>query len=198
MTIIEDTNQKVGKHEIVSNYFESHSIDVIRQRLPCGDYVLMNDKIKDVFDRKSQRNIPVKMMDLIGTYNICVDEKFSIQELVGDICGKQHKRFRDELVLCQNNGIKLIILVENDYEVVYNKNGKFIANSTITDVRDLHKWVNPRLFIFQRGEQKYPNATKGVTLMKACLTMQKKYGCEFQFCSSKDSARRIVELLSGE
>lgn len=54
------------------------------------------------------------------------------------------------------------------------------------------------LFIFQSVRQKYPNATNGVTLMKACMTMQKKYGVEFMFCSSKDAGRKIIELLGGD
>ena len=198
MTIIEDTNQKVGKHEAVNKYFAQQCIDVIRTRLPVGDYVLANEKTDDVFARKEARGIPVKMMDLLGTYTVAVDEKYSIQELVGDVCGKSHDRFRDELKLAQNNGIKLFILVRNDPELVYSKNGTTVSNSTITNLKDLHKWVNPRLWIFQRGKQKYPKATKGIVLAKCCFTIQEKYGCEFVFCSSKDAGKKIVELLIGK
>ena len=196
MTIIEDTNQKVGKHEAVNKYFVQQGIDVIRTRLPVGDYVLANEKTDDVFARKEARGIPVKMMDLLGTYTVAVDEKYSIQELVGDVCGKSHDRFRDELKLAQNNGIKLFILVRNDPELVYSKNGTTVSNNTITNLKDLHKWVNPRLWIFQRGKQKYPKATKGITMQKTCHTLQEKYGCEFVFCSSKDAGKKIVELLT--
>ena len=122
-------------------------------------------------------------MDLLGTYNVAIDSKNSIQELCGDICGKSHERFRDELILAQNNGIKLIILVENDVG--------------ITQLSELHKWVNPRLFIHEHGKQKYPNATRGVTLMKSCFTMKKKYGAEFLFCKPEDAGKIIVELLGG-
>lgn len=196
ITIIEDSNQKVGKHDAVNEYFEKNGIEVVRQRLPVGDYVLMTDKAKDVFDRKASRGIPVKMMDLLGTYDIAIDEKFSIQELVGDICGKAHERFRDECILAANNGIRLVVLVRNDREIVYNKNGKLIVNDTITDLKDLHKWVNPRLWIFQSGKQKYPRATKGITLEKACYSMEKKYGVKFMFCSSTDAGAKIVKLLT--
>lgn len=197
MTIIEDKNQKPGKHDEVNTYFAIHGIDVIRQRLPVGDYILANEKTDDVFKRKSERGIPVKMMDLLGTYNVCVDEKNSIQELVSDVCGKQHERFRDELLLAKNNGISLYILVRNDREVVYDRNGILIRNNTITDLNDLHKWVNPRLWIFQGGKQKYPKATKGITLQKACYTLHAKYGCCFVFCESAHAGKKIVELLEG-
>lgn len=184
MTILEDMNNKPDKHNIKNAYFEKNEIEVIRQRLPVGDYVMMNDKIQDVFDRKAKRGIPVKMMDLLGTYNVVIDSKNSIQELCGDICGKSHERFRDSCILAQNNGIKLIILVETE--------------DGITQLSELHKWVNPRLFIRERGgKQKYPNATRGITLMKACYTMGKKYGVQFMFCSPEDAGAKIVELLGG-
>lgn len=195
MIILEDKAQKENKHLVKNRYWQRQGIDVVRVPLPVGDYVLMNDKIRDVIDRKSARGIEPKKMDFLGTYDVCVDSKFSIQELVSDICGKQHERFRDECILAQNNGIKLYVLVENDHEIVYHRNGKLIENFTITDLKDLHRWVNPRLWIFQSGKQKYPTATKGATLMKACYTMMQKYCVEFVFCSSRDVGRRIVELL---
>ena len=196
MIIVEDTNQKTDKHGAVNEYFAEHGIEVIRQRLPCGDYVAMNDKMADVFDRKARRKISVKMMDLIGTYNVCVDEKYSIQELCQNVCGPQHARFRDELVLAQNNGIKLYVVVRNDPEVIHDNDGVYVANKTITSLDKLSAWINPRLWIRRRGQQLYPRATKGVTLMKSCFTLQKKYGCEIILCSSKDAGAKIVELLT--
>lgn len=184
MIILEDSNNKSGKHEIKNQYFRNRNIEVIRQRLPVGDYIMANDKVMDVLRRKSNRGIPVKMMDLIGTYKISIDVKNSIQELVGNVCGKQHKRFMDELILAQNNEIRLIILVENE--------------DGITQLSELHKWVNPRLLIRDRcGNQKFPKATRGVSLMKACYTIQREYGCEFLFCKPKEAGAKIIELLGG-
>lgn len=183
VTILEDVNNKPGKHKLKNDFWAQNGIEVIRQRLPVGDYALMNDKIRDVFARKEKRGIPVKMMDLLGTYDVAIDSKRDILELAGEVCGKSHDRFRDECVLAQNNGIKLIILVENE--------------EGIADLRDLHEWVNPRLFVRKYGRQVYPTATRGVTLMKSCLTMEKKYGVEFQFCHPYEAGQRIVELLGG-
>lgn len=174
MIILSDTRQKIDKHSKKEKWFAAHDIEVRRTKLYCGDYTLPTDQ------------------------SVCIDTKKDIQELVGDICGKSHERFRDECIRAQEAGIRLIILVENDPEIVYSRNGKTIANNTITKLSELHRWVNPRLFIFQSGRQKYPNATKGVTLMKACMTMQKKYGVEFMFCASKDAGRKIIELLGGD
>ena len=181
--------------------------------LPCGDYIIANEKVMDVINRKNERGIPVKKMDFLGTYDVTVDTKKDIQELVGDICGKQHARFRDECILAQNNGIKLYVLVQNAGGLV--KGTKDIYNPTIRNLDDLHRWRNPRLFEMKRTNeiigyyrssgnpiykrvQKYPAATRGETLMKACKTMQKKYGVEFVLCSNSEQGAKVIELLQRE
>lgn len=170
MIILEDTRQQAQKHGIKHRWFEQNGIVVRRQALYVGDYTLPTDQ------------------------SVCIDSKFSIQELVGDICGKQHERFRNECIRAQEAGIKLIVLVEN----VGGKVGRGeIYNPTITRLEDLHKWKNPRLFIFYGNKQKYPSATRGVTLQKACITMRAKYGVRFLFCTPQQSAQKIVELLKG-
>lgn len=197
ITIIEDKANKEGLHEVKHNYFSKNGIELMRVPLPVGDYVLLDEKVADVINRKKQRNIDLKKMDFLGSYKISVDTKKDIQELVGDICGKSHARFRDECILAQNNGIRLVILVEN--------------NDGITDVRQLFQWRNPRLNIWKNSDivigrykngkprykkiQKYPSATTGKTLAKACLTMNLKYGVEFMFCRPEESAMKIIEIL---
>lgn len=123
------------------------------------------------------------MMDLLGTYSIAVDSKNSILELAGDVCGPDHDRFRDECIMAQNNGIKLVILVENE--------------DGITTLRELHRWVNPRLWIKKYGRQVYPKAVRGVTLMKACMTVEKKYGCLFLFCTPQEAGYMVLQILGG-
>ena len=172
MIILEDTRQQSAKHYKKNKYFEEQGIIIHRTKLWVGDYTLPTDQ------------------------SICIDTKRDIAELIGDICGKQHDRFREELKRAQDAGIKLIILVEDDGGYCDRK--KTIRNDPVTTLQDLFRWKNPRLFIFQGGKQKYPKATKGATLAKACMTMQKKYGCEFLFCRTADSGKMIVEILTGE
>ena len=171
MILLIDSRQQEGKHDIKEQWFSSHGIETRRTKLYVGDYTLPTDQ------------------------SVCIDTKKDIQELVSDICGKQHERFRNECIRAQEAGIRLIILVEN-------KGGKVgygeIQNPTIKRLEDLHKWKNPRLFIFLRGKQKYPTATRGITLQKACMTMSSKYGVQFMFCTPEQSAQRIVELLGGD
>lgn len=213
MILISDKGQQKGKHEEKECYWKENGIEVIEAPLPTGDYILANNKVMDVIFRKEQRGIPVKKMDFLGTYNVTVDTKKDIQELVSNVCGKSHARFRDECILAQNNGIKLYVLVQNVGGLV--KGTEDIYNPTITHLEDLHKWRNPRLFEMKRSDeiigyykssgnpiykkiQKYPSATKGITLAKACATMQEKYGVEFVFCHNRDQGAKVLELLQRE
>lgn len=213
MILVSDKGQQKGKHTAKENYWHARGIELLNMPLPCGDYIIANEKVMNVIERKKERGIPVKKMDFLGTYDVTVDTKKDIQELVGDICGKQHARFRDECILAQNNGIKLYVLVQNVGELV--KGTEDIYNPTITRLEDLHKWRNPRLFEMKRSSeiigyykgsgnpiykkiQKYPSATKGITLAKACVTMQEKYGVEFVFCHNRDQGRLVLELLQRE
>ncbi len=171
MIILEDTRQQVERHKIKHKYFDDNGIEVRRSKLFVGDYTLPTDQ------------------------TVCVDTKKDIQELIGDLCGKQHDRFRHELIRAQETGIKLYILVENRGGLVrYTKD---IYNPTITELSELHSWKNPRLFIRRNGKQLYPTATKGITLQKICYTMEQKYGCKFLFCTPEDSGKTIIELLGG-
>lgn len=193
MQIVEDKANKIDQHEVKNKWWADNNIEVLRYPLPVGDYILVDDKVRELIQRKQKRNVEIKKMDFVGTYKVCVDTKKDIQELIGDICGKQHDRFRDECMFAQNNGIKLYILVENTSITINERKG--IYSPFIDCLDNLHKFVNPRLFIWRGGRQLYPNATKGITLKKACITMQHKYGVEFVFCKPNESAEKVIELL---
>ena len=194
MQIVEDKAQKIDQHEMKNRWWKSNEIEVLRYPLPVGDYILVDEKVRELIERKQKRNVEIKKMDFVGTYKVCVDTKKDIQELIGDICGKQHERFRDECMFAQNNGIKLYILVENTALTINERKG--IYSPYIDSLDSLHKFVNPRLFIWRNGKQLYPTATKGITLKKACITMKNKYGVEFIFCKPNQAAEKVIELLA--
>lgn len=177
MILIEDKGQKEGKHEIKNQYWKENGVLVQRYPLPCGDYIALNDRVQDVINRKSKRKNDLKKMDFLGTHNIAVDTKESIQEIINNTCSKSHARFRDELILAQNNGIQLIVLVEN-------KDG-------VTCINDLYKWYNWRL-------KTSPKATTGRTLAKAMLSLEFNYNVKFEFCRPDEAGARVLELLGGE
>lgn len=191
MIILEDKGQQDKKHELKHLYFESHGIYWDRYPLPVGDYIVANEAVLDVIARKQKRGIDVKKMDFLGTYNVTVDTKKDIQEIIGNICGKEHDRFRDECIAAQNNKIKLYVLIEN------HDNVKCIGN--------LEHWNNPRVKMQKwittpDGERrkvlKHPDATKGVTLAKAMRTMEKRYGVTFKFCTPEEAGAKILKLLN--
>lgn len=192
MVILEDRGQQDKKHELKHMYFDEIGISLERYPLPVGDYILANEAVLDVIRRKQKRGMKPKKMDFLGTYSVSVDTKKDMQEIVGNICGFQHDRFRDECLLAKNNGIRLIVLIENEDGV-----------KTLSDVEF---WRNPRINIKRwttlpdgrkTRVQAFPDATQGTTLYKAMCTMQEKYGVEFQFCTHEDAGARIVALLTG-
>ena len=148
--MLEDTRQQAEKHALKHAYFSDHDIKVIRSKLPIGDYALLND------------------------LSTVVDTKKDIQEIIGNVT-KDHARFVRECDLAEENGIKLIILIEDE---------------KVTCIEDLYKWYNWRL-------RSSPKATTGQTLAKILHGVEIRHGVKFEFCRKSDSGRRIVELLGG-
>lgn len=167
--IICDTRQKLKHHTVKEKYFEQHGLTILRTKLFCGDYA-------------NKDNL-----------NVVVDTKQNMQEVVNNICGKSHERFRNECILAQKTGTKLIVLIEED---------------GIKSIEDVEKWQNPRREIMRLATDpntgkkylipKYPYATTGLALSRAMTTMQIKYGVEFMFCPKASAGKKIMELLGLE
>ncbi len=190
MKILVDTGQQKKKHDLKHECMEKLGAELQIVPLPVGDYVLVSGDVEDVLNRKKNRGIDIKKMDLLGSYKVSVDTKRDIQEAIGNICGPQHDRFRDEVILAQRNQIKLYILIEN--------------TDGVSTLDDLDTWENPRkkmkkwVSVADGGRKRVPvsqNATKGVSLAKAMRTMQEKYGVTFLFCKPEEAGAKILELL---
>jgi hypothetical protein len=104
---------------------------------------------------------------------LIIDRKQNLTEICSNMC-QQHERFRAELLRAQENGIKIVILIEH--------------SNQIKSVEDVAKWQNPRL---KDGNK----AMTGETLSKIMATMERKYGCEFLFCDKLHTGQKIIELL---
>lgn len=189
--IVEDVGNKENKHILKHQWFDCHDIELLRAPLPVGDYILYTDAVEDVIRRKTNRGVALKKMDFVGSYKVTVDTKRDMQEIISNICGKQHGRFRDECRFAQDNGIKLYVLVEN--------------LDGIRTIEDVAFWKNPRAkiqkwVITSSGQRrkvlKYPDATKGETLAKAMKTMEEKYGVKFIFCCPDQAGEHILKLLT--
>ena len=111
---------------------------------------------------------------------------------------KRHGFFHRGLLRAKNYGVQLYILVDN--------------TDGVEDYDSLFRWVNPRRRIMINSEeqigyykngnprykkiQKYPNCMMGEQLAKACLTMEKKYGCKFLFCKPQEAGEMIIQILT--
>jgi ribosome-associated protein len=149
MWIIEDSRQQADKHNIKHEGFTALGVDLVRCKLPWGDYA----------------NIP----------RISIDTKNSMDEIAGNICGKEHQRFINECKAAKEAGCKLIVLVENTLG--------------ITDISEVHTWINPRVIYS-------PNCVQGARLQKAMETISERYGVTFMFCRPEESAQIIKDLLN--
>lgn len=148
-------------------------------------------KIIKTFDEKGVKHPVSKLM--VGDYmnydnpRLVVDRKQNLTEVCCNVC-QDHERFRRELVKANENGIKIIFLVEH---------GKDIET-----LEDVIWWENPRGMKRQRNKETgewetvKTKAMTGMTLYKVLCTIQKKYECEFLFCKKNDTGKKIIELLS--
>lgn len=149
MVIQEDTRQKTDKHNLKHKWFESSGVKVVRSKLPFGDYA------------------PVPP--------VSIDTKENMDEIAGNICGKEHRRFINECKAARDAGCQLFILVENTVG--------------IADITQVHKWVNPRVIYS-------PRCVQGPRLQKAMETISERYGTIFLFCTPEQSGEIITGILS--
>lgn len=150
-------------------------------------------KIVEEFDCQCIKH-PVSKL-LVGDYmnydnpRLIIDRKQNLSELCSNVC-QDHERFRRELQRANENGIRVIFLIEHG-------NG-------IKQLTDVIWWENPRRWkriknsATGRFENVETKATEGDTLYKILRTQERKYGCEFLFCEKKDTGKKIIELLSGD
>ena len=92
MLIIEDTRQKDGKHQQKHIGFEDLGVDLLRCKLPFGDYALP----------------PA----------VSVDTKENLEEIAGNLCGskKERDRFIRECKASAAAGCQLVIMVETEHD----------------------------------------------------------------------------------
>lgn len=179
MTIQVDSREKARAIKKILETFDSSGVKYYISKLWTGDYMSLDNP------------------------RLIIDRKQNLSEICNNVI-QDHKRFVNELVRAQENGIKLIILCEHG-------NG-------IESLPDVVFWDNPRSKKRVRGsdgiwrteevvyhkEVTTPTGkksvreyrpTSGPELYKKLKTISEKYGCEFLFCEKKDTGKRIIEIL---
>lgn len=144
MIIYEDTRQQIGKHDLKNEQIKSLGYTVERKWLKQGDY----------------------MLD--GKPSVSVDTKYSTEELYLDLMG-EHSRFRREIVSAYKDGVKLIVLIEEEQ---------------INKLSDLKRWTSAR------------GKANGYVLYDKAMKLHYAYGVEFMFCKPAETGYKIVELLT--
>lgn len=166
-----DTREQDGKNQHVLDYFKSKNIGIVRSKLFVGDYTLLHNQ------------------------SVVVDRKKDMLEIAGNICNqKEHIRFREELENAQKSGIKLYILIEDEY--IYNIDGvKYYKCPTYKG--NQYKVVNGvRTLSHKRGEKR--SQVNFETLGKAMKTMEEKYGCTFMFAKRENFGKKVLQILGVE
>lgn len=169
-----DKNQLVGTHGASNQRKHSQMVregaELIPLRIPFGDYIKVTDDIQRMIDEKGAENIHKK--DLLDAIELSIDTKKNLQEVVGNVCSKQHERFKEELLKAKG---RLVLLIEE---------------ADIECLEDVYFWENPRL-------KKNPKATKGTSLYKSLCTIRDEYAVDIRFCNRKDTGKVIIEILEG-
>lgn len=141
-----------------------------------------NKEITRYFDLIGQKYFVSKLYagDYCNPQNqsIVVELKKDLVELANNL-GKEHDRFRREILRASDMGAKMVIL---------------IREPGLKTIEDVFSWRSPINF-----STKKPRTTvKGSTLAKQMITMEKKYGVKFKFCSRIDAGREILKILGGK
>ena len=166
--LLEDTRNPVEKHKNVHRWAEANGVQIIRTKLLVGDYTLPTNQA------------------------VCIDTKAGLQEVYSNVV-QEHERFRRELELSLQAGVKLIVLVEE---------------GDVPDLSAVVHWKNPRRerwFRINAAHKagKLKNVKQAKTpplssdrLFQMMQTMAERYSCEWKFCGKDRTGAVIWELLN--
>lgn len=198
MIILVDSRQKKGHHSRKHTDMQIAGHELLMCKLPYGDYMrgdtLPEELLTDIRQlhaeymagREPKAKLRKSVSDrLLELHPLSVDTKQDLQEVYGNVIG-DHIRFKQELETAHTGkDSRLIVLVEQ---------------GEIRALQNVHTWRNPRAIrwgmLRKRGINAGRPPASSSQLQKAMETMAVKYGVKWEFCSPKDSGKRIIELLT--
>ena len=170
MTIYEDVGNKVGQHNNISDWCETHGVTIRRQKLNTGDYCLPP--------------------------SISVDTKKGMAEIYSDIVS-DHERFRNECLRAQEDGITLVILIESE-DITSLEEAKRWKNPRITQYERTYGLVLRAQKAGKMLDKKIPKppvSSERLVGMMEAMTM--KYGVIFTFCHPRNTGEEVYRILTG-
>lgn len=161
-----DTREQEKGNDFIIKYFNDNNIPYIRSKLYVGDYTLLHNQ------------------------TVCIDKKKDIMELA-NCMHKDHIRFREECDRAKENGIKLYILIIDEY--IYNLEGvQYYKIPTYKGTQ--YKTINGvKIATHHKGDKRANFDT--TTLMKSLKTFEERHGCKFVFTKKEKCAEKILKLL---
>lgn len=190
--IIEDTCQQAGKHDNIESFIKKIGFSYIKNTLPVGDYALLTRRGREILDIKRQaaeRNksyaryigkdiktnadrghSTLQKIDLLGTYDVAVDTKQNLDEVLRKIGGLADERVDQQAIRAFNTKTRLYILVAQD---------------NINNMQDIENYCR----------QKNYNYTGFVRKIER---LEKNYNLQFCICPSEFLALITIALLAVE
>lgn len=191
LTIIEDTAQKTGKHAEMQTFFERCGIKFMKNTLPVGDYAFLTGKGQDILNSKirqierdkswarhknsddvrhaADRGIStLTKIDLMCTYNVAVDTKMNLFEVLKNVSGLTEDRVEQQFMRAKNAGITLYILILQD---------------NIHSVEDIRVYCNKNNYSFE-------------ILINKIQILENRYGIHYYICPKGFGALATLALLT--
>lgn len=190
ITIIEDTAQKNGKHNEMQTFFNKCGIEMIKNTLPVGDYAVLSGKGEDILNLKmkqierdeswarykgkdikhaADRGIStLTKIDLMCTYNVAVDTKMNLFEVLKNVSGLTESRVEQQFARAKNAGIALYILILQD---------------DISNVEDILAYCNKNNYNFE-------------ILINRIQILENRYGIHYYICPKGFGALATLALLT--
>lgn len=138
------------------------------------------DGILKEFEKQGVKYINSKLWigDYINIENpfLIIDRKRNIREIASNVTS-DHARFKAELERLNEIGAHMIILIEEDK----------IDGKPIESLEDIMLWE----------PKKGQGTVSGMRIYKILANWVRKYPLEVQFCSKRQTGKRIIEILGG-
>lgn len=192
ITVIEDTAQQAGKHVGIEKFIEKIGFNTMRNTLPVGDYALLTQRGREILNIKikaAERNRSyanyvgrdirtnsdvgrsiLQKIDLIGTYDVAVDTKQNLNEVVRTIGGLADERIDQQAIRACNSNTRLYIVVAQD-----NAN----------NMQDVENYCRDNNYNY-------------AAFVKKINFLEKKYGLRFCVCPVGYVSLLTVALLTSE